>query len=485
MDAKLIIFDECNVQFKDLLPEHRRELNSKLKFLIPHAIHTPAYKLGRWDGKKSFFTIAGKTYLHFVPEILKYLYERGYKLDLEDHRSKIKIEFDTIDENYWSSIGKTWPSGHRLENQSIELRQDQVQAINEFLKNPQAIEELSTGFGKTITTATLSSIAEKYGRTIVIVPNKSLVVQTESTYKDVGLDVGVYYGDRKELGKTHTICTWQSLSVMEKDWKEGKNEKLKVFVEGIATIMVDEAHTAASDVLEGLLTGIFANCPIRWAFTGTLPKEEYRLKTLLSTIGPVVHSVHSYDLQEKGILSDLDIEILQTRDPIELGTYAEEKNHLLKDNQRIEWLAETIKKIGETGNTLVLVDRIETGEMLNELIEDCAFVQGSMKLVDRSQHYKNINNSENTIVIATYGVASTGIDIPRIFNLVLVEPGKSFTRTVQSIGRSIRIAKDKNHAKVYDICSTAKYSAKQLAERKKIYREKKMPFVLKKIDYKD
>ena len=77
--------------------------------------------------------------------------------------------------------------------------------VNNFLKNPQALQEVASGAGKTIITATLSHLCEKYGRTLVIVPNKNLVTQTEEDYVNCGLDVGVYFGDRKELGKTHTI----------------------------------------------------------------------------------------------------------------------------------------------------------------------------------------------------------------------------------------------------------------------------------------
>ena len=83
------------------------------------------------------------------------------------------------------------------------LRDYQVEAINNFLNTPQSLQEIATGAGKTITTATLSHIAEAHGRTLVIVPNKSLVTQTEEDYINCGLDVGVYFGDRKELGKTH------------------------------------------------------------------------------------------------------------------------------------------------------------------------------------------------------------------------------------------------------------------------------------------
>jgi len=93
----------------------------------------------------------------------------------------------------------------------------------------------------TITTATLSHITEPYGRSIVIVPNKSLVEQTEEDYVNCGLDVGVYFGDRKMLGKTHTICTWQSLNILDKKNKDGTAAlSLAEFLEEVSTIIVDE-----------------------------------------------------------------------------------------------------------------------------------------------------------------------------------------------------------------------------------------------------
>ena len=85
------------------------------------------------------------------------------------------------------------------------------------------MQQIATGAGKTITTATLSHITEPYGRSLVIVPNKSLVEQTEEDYINCGLDVGVYFGDRKNLGKTHTICTWQSLNILLKKTKNASS----------------------------------------------------------------------------------------------------------------------------------------------------------------------------------------------------------------------------------------------------------------------
>ena len=71
-----------------------------------------------------------------------------------------------------------------------------------------------------------------------------------------------------------------------------------------------------------------------------------------------------------------------------------------------------------------------------------------------------------------------------IFNLVLLEPGKSFVRVIQSIGRGVRKAADKDHVEIWDVASTAKYSKKHLTERKKFYAEANYPYTIEKVNYK-
>ena len=104
-----------------------------------------------------------------------------------------------------------------------------------------------------------------------------------------------------------------------------------------------------------------------------------------------------------------------------------------------------------------------------------------MKTNDRKDAYKEINQGTNTITIATYGVAAVGINIPRIFNLVLLEPGKSFVRVIQSIGRGIRKAKDKDHVEIWDITSSCKFSKRHLSKRKAYYKEANYPFKVHKV----
>jgi len=479
--CKLIIKDEVNIRVEGLAAETRRKIVNKLKFDLPYARHMPAYKLGRWDGTKTYFGIGGNGYLAHLDVVLPIIEDSGYDILIEDLRKTQNFSFEKVNENYWSDQGKTWPKGHPNAGAPIILRDYQFDVVNKFLENPQALQEVATGAGKTITTATLSHLCEPYGRTMVIVPNKSLVVQTEEDYKNLGLDVGVYFGDRKELNRTHTICTWQSLNVLDKKSYDNDTLSLAEFCAGVCAIIVDEVHQAKAEVLTKLLTQNFNHCAIRWGLTGTVPKEQWEFQGILASIGPVINQVSAHDLQEKGVLAQLNINILQTNEIEVFRSFAEEYTFLVTDDSRLTWMANKIKDLSLSGNTLVLINRIDTGKKLIERIPEAVFVSGGMKLDERKEEYDEIKTSDGKIIVATYGVAAVGINIPRIFNLVLLEPGKSFVRVIQSIGRGIRKAEDKDHVMIWDITSACKYSKRHLTERKKYYKDAKYPFTVTKV----
>ena len=333
----------------------------------------------------------------------------------------------------------------------------------------------------------MAKICEKYGRTITIVPNKSLVEQTEEDFVNCGLDVGVYYGDRKDLNKTHTICTWQSLNILDKKSlnfdEENEAVTLAELLDGVNCVIVDEVHMAKADVLKKLLTHNLCNTPIRWGLTGTVPKQDHEFQSLRASLGEVVHRVAAYELQEKGILSNCHVKIIQTAEFREFGSYAEELKFLVTNHDRMLYISNVIAKIADTGNTLVLVDRIECGEFLAENLQDSVFISGKVKTKDRKEEYDEVKTASNKIIVATYGVAAVGINIPRIFNLVMVEPGKSFTRVIQSIGRGIRKADDKDFVQIWDFTASTKYAKRHLTERKKFYKEAQYPFTIEKVKY--
>ena len=484
MKTKLILKDEVNCKFEGLALTTRRKLEKKLKFFLPYAYHVPAYKLGRWDGCVGFFTMGGATFVNCLPHILPVLEEEGYDIDIEDSRESHDFKFDLVTEDLFHS--RTWPARHPSAGEPIVLRDYQVEVINQFLQTPHCLQEIATGAGKTLITAALSYMCEPYGRTIVIVPNKDLVTQTETDYVNLGLDVGVYYGDRKELGKTHTICTWQSLNVLEKRFRDGLSDSgLHDFAEGVVCVMVDEVHQAKADVLKKLLTGPFANVPIRWGLTGTIPKADHERLSLEISLGEVVNALSAHELQDMGVLANCDVNVIQLQENVSYRDYQSELTYLTTNKERLDYMSTIIKRFSESGNTLVLVDRLKAGEGLVERLgEETVFVSGSMKSKDRKDEYDEVSDTDNKIIVATYGVAAVGINIPRIFNLVLIEPGKSFVRVIQSIGRGIRKAQDKDHVQIWDITSSAKFSKRHLTERKKFYREAKYPFHIEKVDYK-
>jgi superfamily II DNA or RNA helicase len=247
--------------------------------------------------------------------------------------------------------------------------------------------------------------------------------------------------------------------------------------------VVSNCHSAKADALKTLLTSVFANTPIRWGLTGTIPKEEYAAQALFCCIGPVVGKLSANELQEAGHLSNCHVNIVQMVDYVEYKDYQQELRYLLETQERIDYMSNMISKIAESGNTLVLVDRVGPGKELTSRIKDAVFVSGATKAKDRKEEYDEVATADGKVIVATYGVAAVGINIPRIFNLVLVEPGKSFVRVIQSIGRGIRKAQDKDHVEIWDITSTCKFAKRHLTKRKSFYKEANYPFSLEKIDW--
>ena len=319
MKCKIIIKDEINIKIEGLQLTTRRKIEKELKFFLPHAYHTPAYKLGRWDGCVSFFTTGGNTYVSCLPWILPILEQDGYVLELEDNRVPVSITFPKITIDHFAD--KTWPAGHPAEGQPIIMRDYQVDIVNQFLANPQSIQEIATGAGKTLVTAALSSLVENAvdrdtriqnklthghdssGRSIVIVPNKDLVSQTEVDYKNLGLDVGVYFGDRKEYGRKHTICTWQSLNIIEKRFRDGDSDlSLDEFAKGVDAVIIDECFDGNT-----LITTSHGKVPIKDLKPGdTVINLCEKTKQYKEDMIVKVHKNLSYSKSEKMLELEFD-----------------------------------------------------------------------------------------------------------------------------------------------------------------------------------
>ena len=130
-----------------------------------------------------------------------------------------------------------------------------------------------------------------------------------------------------------------------------------------------------------------------------------------------------------------------------------------------------------------MIDRVEPGRSLAEQIPNAVFLSGATKVRDRKEQYTEVNFSDGKVIVATYGIAAVGINITKLHNLVLIEPGKSFVRVIQSIGRGLRRGFGKDHVEIWDITSTCKFSKRHLTKRKQYYAEADYQYAVEKIHW--
>lgn len=464
MRCTISIKDEVNCLITGIDKNTKYSLKKLLTYEVPGARHMPKFKLGVWDGKVSLFN-DGWTYTNLIDqEFLSIIENAGYETDIVDERSSLSVICDPITENEFS----------HLPNAPESLRDYQVAAVNIALQSRSGLFVMATGAGKSYVCAAITTKMLKHGRAITIVPTINLVQQTAKSYRALGIeDVGEFSGIEKNVANA-TVTTWQSL------------QNYPEILEGSVCVICDEVHQAKAQVLQDILTGAAKNIPHRYGFTGTLPTDDLSKYKLKACFGDVLFEKGAWELQQSGVLAGCHLNIIQTVESKlhDFGDYHGEYSFLTTNPTRLSWIAKFITELSVTGNTMVLVKNIVTGEKIAEYIGDSAiFISGSTSSTNRQKEYDSMKLVSNKILVCTKGIASTGIDIPRIFNLVLVEAGKSFTEVVQSIGRGLRKAEDKDHVEIYDICANTKHSKKHLSMRKKYYSDAGYPFTVLKVEY--
>lgn len=450
----ITVKDEVFCFLSGLRAQDQEHLEKKFSVYVEGFRFMPAYKLGRWDGKKKFFEATGKTYIRFLPDIVPFLDQQGYELELVDQRAANITPPMRAHEN-------------QFESKSIKLRPYQISAVNVLLDEGSGFVIAGTGAGKSLICASLCDIFGQAGfKTITVVPSSDLVSQTADWYKVCGMDAGEYSGSKKEIERQHIVATWQSLQ---------NNPKLMSFFQ---MFIIDEAHGAKGQVIYDLITDHGKQIPFRFGVTGTFPKPQADQMTLKSTIGQIHKEIPAKWLIENGYLAKVDIEpmILEFNIDEEFPDYAAERSFLSKNEDRLDVLADSIINYCDTyGNTLVLVNSVDMGERLQSMIKDSVFLYGENDKKERKSQYDLYGERNDVITIATFGIASTGISIDRIFCLFLIDAGKSFVRAIQSVGRGTRLAADKNSIHVVDTYANLKWSKKHARERKKYYEEAGYP----------
>ena len=178
---------------------------------------------------------------------------------------------------------------------------------------------------------------------------------------------------------------------------------------------------AKADALKTLLTGVMARVPLRWGLTGTVPKEPYEFQALHCSLGPVINQLAASELQEKGVLANCHVNVVQLIDHAEFTNYQSELKYLFEEKGRLDTIAGLVIEVNKTGNTLVLVDRISAGtELLNRMGDDAVFVSGATKAKDRQDEYDEVATATGKIIIATKMPAT--FDLLKFLRLLNIVP---------------------------------------------------------------
>jgi len=445
-----------------------RDLYDFFSFTVPNAKFMPSYKKKFWDGKVRLFSIkTNQIYIGLLPYVDEFCRERGFDFEgINDViGEKTDIKFD---------LKKYFMKEYNL---PFEPRDYQMEAVETSIKYGRQLLLSPTASGKSLIIYLLARWYDK--KTVIIVPTTSLVEQMAKDFEEYGYDKKIckIYSGQQVFDSDITITTWQSFSKAPKD-----------VLESFEVVVGDEAHLFKAQTLKGILEKM-KKTSIRIGTTGTLDGSEVHRLQLEGLFGPCKKVISSSELMEEGTIANINIDcIVLKHKKCHTMSYQEEMDYLVSSEERNSFITNLVASL--KGNTLVLFQYVEKhGEvlypMLDGRVDDLHYVYGGTDTADREAVREIVEKSKSSVILASYGTFSTGVNIKRIDNIVFASPSKSRIRNLQSIGRGLRKVEGKDSMRLFDIADDLQcdnYTLEHLKERINIYNEENFPYELKQFD---
>ena len=486
MDLKIIKKNEVYLKI-EAQPHVNYELADFFTFEVESAKYmqkTRRYK--GWDGKIRLHSPAnGEIYCGLIDYLTEWAEKKGYDyvLDEDDFYGHPQETNDLITPEGVASFVQSLHLNHRV-------RDYQYQAIYECLKYNRRLLLSPTASGKSLMIYSLVRYHVNADRNVlIVVPTTSLVEQMYKDFKEYGWNVGhhchkLYAGAEKYTEHDVVISTWQSIYKEPKKW-----------FDKFDCVIGDEAHLFKAKSLTSLM-GKLHDCKYRIGFTGTLDGANVNQLVLEGVFGKCSKVTKTNELMKQGYLSKLKVKIVLIKHKEKLFEgYQDEMDYLVEHEPRNKFIKNLAKDL--KGNTLILFNYVEKHglplyNMINSDTErPVYFVHGGVDTEDREEIRLLTEKSDNSIIVASYGTFSTGINIRNLHNVIFASPSKSRIRNLQSIGRVLRKGDNKSKATLYDIAddiSTDKgnnYTLNHLLERVKIYNEEKFDYEIIDVKLKD
>lgn len=404
-------------------------------------------------------------------------------------------------------------------NETIHPTEYQIKAAYSILSYKNCNIEVATSGGKTI----ISYIVFRYMKDVLhiskflfITPNTNLTTQTAEKYikYDEGNQIESDWTynmvhskmkkkDQEDYSQTIIFGNYQSLS-----------RKHPEFFKDYKTVFIDEVQHGSCRSIKTVIKKCY-NSEYVVGMTGTFPEiGSYNSFVLQAFIGPIVYRLSSYELinVEKfatpikmiGMCLDYLSEdrkkalynarcTKDKNDPTAGGKLLVlEKDIARKSRSRFIYIVNTISKV--TKNSLVVFSDIQNsyGEKIYRWLKENTdkslyYIDGNVdpEYREYAKSQMENDNTGNSIIVASVGTFSEGIDISNICNIFLVESTKSPIQISQLIGRGMRRSSQKTEVMFIDFGDDFRYGTgfqknnylfRHFEERSKIYKNKGFPY---------
>jgi len=459
-----------------------QELCDYFTFQVPGYRFMPAYRMKIWDGKIRLFNIHNRLlYGGLLEYVFIFAEPRNYKV---------------------TPIGFEWKPRKIAKNESfiknlklpIVPRDYQLAGFYHALSYKKSLLVAPTASGKSLIIYMI--VRALNVKTLIIVPTTSLVSQLYADFQQYGWDSAkychqVYAGQDKVSDKQVVISTWQSIYKLNK----------KLF-EPYKLVIGDEAHGFKSKSLTSIMTKC-VNAEYRIGTTGTLDGTQTHKLVLEGLFGKVYKVTSTAKLIDKKQLASFRVDIIVLKYPDKVCEqftkikYAAELEFIVGHEKRNKYIRNLVLSLD--GNTLLLFRLVKKhGRILYDMIKEetdvsnrtTFFVYGGTETDTREQIRTIAEKERDAIIVASYGVYSTGINIRNLHNIIFASPSKSRIRNLQSIGRGLRLSDNNQETVLYDITDDLRwknrknYAYRHHEDRMKIYDEEKFPYKIHNISLK-
>jgi len=364
-----------------------------------------------------------------------------------------------------------------------ELRDYQIDIVQQAILFGRGIIKLGTGGGKTLT---IASILSSYYQSnnykmncLLIVPDLTLVDQTYTEF----LNYNVPFTVTKWTGKQEPVleCNVKiaNMGVLQSRYTE------QPWIKDVDIVVIDECHKLRKgNKICKIISSIKTSN--KFGLTGTLPDTKIDEWNIVGKIGNVFYEKNSFELRTESYLTNAEIKIINVK-------YKDKVQYVLGENKykteldfiyHNEFRNNIIKQVCEkfNNNILILVNHIAHGEaLLNHLSSNLKgrkvyFMRGEVDVDERARVIKEMESNDNIVCVAISAIFSTGVNIKNLHMIVFGSGGKSFIRIIQSIGRGLRLNANKDKLSIIDIADNLKYSSAHGIRRQEIYTQEKIQY---------